>query len=181
MKNIRYRTYAFIDSQNLNFGTSKNILNGKDNKIIYKGWKLDFQRFRIYLKNKFRVSKAFLFIGYLADYKELYSMLESFGYILIFKPTVKDAYGIPKGNIDAELVLHSARIEYENFDKAVFVSGDGDFACLYEFFKQENKLLRIIIPNRKSESSLLKKFQEYKTYIFAEKDKLEYRNGGRHL
>ncbi len=52
------KTYAFIDSQNLNLGTSKDIR--KKGKIIYKGWKLDFKKFRKYLSDKFRVNKALL-------------------------------------------------------------------------------------------------------------------------
>jgi len=42
--------YAFIDSQNLNLG------------IRDQGWRLDFARFRIFLKDKYKVFKAFLFI-----------------------------------------------------------------------------------------------------------------------
>jgi len=71
------------------------------------------------------------------------------------------------------LVLHAAAIEYTKYDKAVIVSGDGDFYCLYEYLEKRKKLLGIIIPNEKSESSLLKPFQKYKTFIFFEKDKLE--------
>jgi len=67
-----------------------------------------------------------------------------------------------------------AAVKYANFDKAVVVSGDGDFYCLYEYLKKRSKLLRIIIPNEKSKSSLLAKFQEYQTFISYEKSKLEY-------
>lgn len=41
------KTYVFIDSKNLNLGTSKDIFHGK--KLIYKGWRLDFEKFRKYL------------------------------------------------------------------------------------------------------------------------------------
>lgn len=166
--------YAFIDSQNLNLGTGKNIYKNK--KLIYKGWNLDFKKFRQYLSDKFRVEKAFLFIGYIEENKNLYNHLKSFGYEIIFKPTVKDGYGKAKGNVDAELVLHASAIEYANFDKAVIVSGDGDFHCLHDFLHKNNKLLSIVIPNRKSESSLLKKFQKYKVFIFREREKLEIRD-----
>ena len=103
-------TYAFIDSQNLNLGTSKNIY--KNRKLIYKGWKLDYKKFRQYLTDKFRVKKAYLFIGYIKQNRYLYQSLKSSGYELIFKPTVKDSQGKPKGNVDAELVLHTAAIEF---------------------------------------------------------------------
>ena len=36
--------YTFIDSQNLNLGTGKDIY--KNGKLIYKGWRLDFKKFR---------------------------------------------------------------------------------------------------------------------------------------
>lgn len=163
--------YAFIDSQNLNLGTSKNIYKNK--KLIYKGWKLDYKKFRRYLSDKFRVKKAFLFIGYIGSNKKLYRFLKKSGYTLIFKPTTKDSFGKPKGNVDAELVLYAAAIEYPNYDKALIASGDGDFRCLHEYLAKNNKLRRIIIPNAKSESSLLKPFQRYKTFIIYDKEKLE--------
>ena len=164
--------YAFIDSQNLNLGTSKDVYKGKQR--IYKGWNLDFKKFRRYLKDKFRVRKAFLFIGYIKQNEMLYKRLKSYGYDLVYKPTVKDNFGKPKGNVDAELVLHSAAIEYPNYEKAVIVSGDGDFACLHEYLEKNKKLLRIIIPNSKSESSLLRSFHKYKTFIEFEKEKLKF-------
>ena len=166
--------YAFIDSQNLNLGTNKDIY--KNRKKIYKGWNLDFKKFRQYLTDKFKVKKAFLFIGYIKQNRYLYRSLRRCGYDLVFKPTVKDGRGKPKGNVDAELVLHASAIEYSNFDKAVIVSGDGDFCCLHEYLEKNKKLLRIIIPNTKSESSLLKKFQQYKTFILYEKSKLELKS-----
>lgn len=165
--------YAFIDSQNLNLGTSKDIY--KNRKLIYKGWKLDFKKFRYYLIEKFKIKKAFIFIGYIKRNARLYKFLKSCGYELIFKPTVNDNFGKPKGNVDAELVLHSAVIEYTNFDKAIIVSGDGDFYCLHQFLERNNKLLAIIIPNKHSESSLLDIFQNYKIFLYREKEKIEFK------
>lgn len=165
------KIYAFIDSQNLNLGTSKNIV--KHGKVVYKGWKLDFKKFRRYLSDKFRVQKAFLCIGYIKQNEKLYRNLRNYGYELVFKPTVRDNQGKPKGNVDAELVLHAAAIQYYKYDKAVIVSGDGDFYCLHEYLKKNNKLLQILIPNSKSESSLLRPFQKYKTFLEFEKIKLE--------
>jgi len=174
MKKKRQIVYAFIDSQNLNLGTSKDLFN-KKGKRIYKGWQLDFRKFRIYLSDKFRVSRAFLFIGYIPGNNRLYSSLKRYGYELIFKPTTKDSGGKPKGNIDAELVLYSAAIEFTKYNKAVIVSGDGDFYCLHKYLVSKNKLVRIIIPNAKSESSLLKEFSSYKTFLIFDKEKLGYK------
>lgn len=168
----KIKIYAFIDSQNLNLGTGKDIYINK--KLVYKGWKLDFKKFRKYLADKFRVDKAFLFIGYIKQNMQLYHRLKSFGYDLVYKPTVADDQGKAKGNVDAELVLHASAIEFANYDKAIIISGDGDFRCLLEFLDSKNKLEGVIIPNIKSESSLLKPFQKYKTFIAFDRSKLEF-------
>lgn len=173
----RQKVYAFIDSQNLNLGTSKSIYKkqGKGYKRIYQGWDLDFKKFRRYLTDKFRVSKAFLYIGYIKENRNLYRRLKNYGYLLIYKPTVTDNRGKPKGNIDAELVLGASAVQINRYDKAVVVSGDGDFRCLYEYLEKKRKLLKIVIPNRKSQSSLLNKFHKYKIFVEDEKHKLEYK------
>ena len=165
------KNYAFIDGQNLNLGTSKNIKN-KRGRIIYQGWRLDYKKFHRYLKDKYRVQKVFLFIGYIKENESLYRKLRSYGYTLVYKPTTKDGQGKPKGNVDAELVLYASAIEYKNYDKAVVVSGDGDFYCLLKFLQKRSKLLKVIIPNKKSASSLLTPFEQYKVFIDYEKAKL---------
>ncbi len=53
------KVYAFIDSQNINLGVKS------------LGWNLDFKRFRIYLKDKYKVEKAFLFLGYIKENDKL--------------------------------------------------------------------------------------------------------------
>lgn len=166
--------YSFIDSQNLNLGTSKDLYRG--DKIIYKGWKLDFKKFRRYLFDKFRVTRAFLFIGYLNENQKLYQQLKIDGFDLVFKPTVTDIHGKTKGNVDAELVLHASAIEFSNYDQAVIVSGDGDFRCLHEFLENRGKLKAIIIPNVKTASSLLKVFEKYQRPIIFDREKLESTN-----
>lgn len=164
--------YAFIDSQNLNLSIKNSIT--KNGKVVYKGWNLDFKKFRKYLFDKFKVSKAYIFIGKVDGNDKLYNNLTSCGFNLIFKPTIEAKSGT-KGNVDAELVLYSAKILYNDFTKAVFVSGDGDFYCLYKEFKKENKLLKIVIPNKKSESKLLKDFQKDKVFLEYEREKLTYK------
>jgi uncharacterized LabA/DUF88 family protein len=137
--------YAFIDSQNLNLA------------IRDQGWILDFERFRRYLFDKYDVAKAFLFIGYIPTNQTLYTSLQQQGYIVVFKPTLILSSGKVKGNVDAELVLH-AMIEYPNYDRAVIVSGDGDFHCLIKHLRDRNKLEKLIIPNQRKYSSLLREF-----------------------
>jgi uncharacterized LabA/DUF88 family protein len=156
--------YAFIDSQNLNLA------------IRDLGWKLDFARFRIFLKEKYGVSKAYIFIGYVEGNSQLYKFLREAGYICIFKPTLIYKDGSTKGNCDAELVLQ-AMIEYENYDKAVIVTGDGDFHCLVKYLIENSKLLVLVIPNRLKFSALLKIkiFRSSLRFMNDLKEKLEYK------
>ncbi|KKQ34486.1 MAG: hypothetical protein US52_C0057G0007 [candidate division WS6 bacterium GW2011_GWA2_37_6] len=162
MKNNKKNVvYAFIDSQNLNLGV-RNL-----------GWQLDFKKFRIYLEDKYKVEKAFLFIGFIKGNEALYRLLKNYGYELVFKPTVKYNNRETKGNVDAELVLHSVKIQYRFYNKAIIVSGDGDFYCLHAELVKENKLLKLIVPSRKSESSLLHRFREYKLYVEGIRNKVE--------
>jgi len=139
--------YAFIDSQNLNLG------------VISQGWNLDWRKFRQYLHNKYGVTKALLFIGNIPGHEGLYRSLRNKGYTVILKPTTILPNGTVKGNVDAELVLHSM-IEYPNYSKAIIVSGDSDFYCLAEYLMQKNKLLHLMTPNKKY-SQLLRRFSGY--------------------
>ena len=143
MKNNE-NNFAFIDGQNLNMG------------IQNLGWKLDFFRFRKYLKEKYSVVTAYYFIGYVAGNQPLYSELQKAGYVLVFKPTIPDGDGNIKGNIDADLVLQ-AIIDTPNYDKAIIVSSDGDFYSLVKYLYENSKLKFVMSPYVETCSSLLKK------------------------
>ena len=137
--------YAFIDSQNVYLS------------IKSQGWDIDWARFRIYLADHYDVSKAFLFLGYIEGNNKLYAKLQEAGFICIWKPVLTYKDGTVKGNVDAELVLHTM-IQLPNFDKAVIVTGDGDFYCLIQHLLEQNKLQTVLVPNHHKYSALLKKF-----------------------
>ena len=112
--------------------------------------------------------------GYVPQNQSLYTSLQKSGYILIFKPTLTLPDGKVKGNVDAELVLH-AMIEYHNYDKAVIVTGDGDFYCLVEYLIEKGKLLKLMIPDQKKYSSLFRKMMSYVVFMNGIRGKLEYK------
>ena len=145
------RNYAFIDSQNLNLA------------IRGLGWRIDWKRFRVYLREKYGVENAYLFIGYIEGNNRLYASLQEAGFICIFKPTLKYKDGTTKGNCDAELVLQTM-IEYQNYQKAVIVTGDGDFHCLVKYLVEQSKLETLLIPDRHRYSALLK-FKIFRPFL----------------
>ncbi len=67
--------YAFIDSQNLNVTVQK------------FGWKMDWRKFREFLGDKYGVTKAFMFIGYVPENEDMYKQLHDSGYLIVLKPT----------------------------------------------------------------------------------------------
>ena len=158
---IKANNYAFIDGQNLNLS------------IRAQGRVLDFARFRVYLADKYGIAKAFIFVGYLSENQPLYSSLQKDGYSMVFKPTLLLPEGGVKGNVDAELVLH-AMIEYANYNKALIVTGDGDFYCLVEYLLKQDKLLNLMIPNQKKYSSLYRLIRPEIVFMNDLRGKLEY-------
>lgn len=112
--NSRENNYAYIDSQNVYRG------------IKSLGWEIDWFRFRKYLNDKYSVTTAYMFLGYIPTNDSLYELLQKAGFILKFKPVIPDDTGKPKGNVDADLVLQ-VMIDFHHYDKAVVISSDGDF------------------------------------------------------
>jgi uncharacterized LabA/DUF88 family protein len=141
--------HAFIDGANLHRG------------IKSLDWKLDYKRFRIWLKEKYGVDKAYIFIGLIPKNKDLYTYLQECGFTLIFKEVVYDVDGKAKGNCDADLVLKVVQDVYENiFNKALIVSSDGDYSGLVKFLISKSKLGGILSPSTEKKCSILLKRTE---------------------
>lgn len=162
------KTYAFIDSQNLNLGVKNDVINAKG-KVIYRGKQLDYRKFRHYLREKYNVSQAYIFIGMVPTNNSLYTYLQRCGFTLVFKTisTYMDERGqtITKGNVDTDIVLWSVGKLEKEYDTAVFVSGDGDFLSLYEYMDELGKLKKIIVPNRMRYSKLLNSFRDRLAFV----------------
>ncbi|MBP9751143.1 MAG: NYN domain-containing protein [Candidatus Peribacteraceae bacterium] len=140
--------YAFIDAQNIHRGTRA------------AGWLLNWAQLREYLRTEQRVTKAFLFIGFLEGQEPLYASLKMAGYELIFKPTVKHTVAgktVIKGNVDTDLVLKTM-LEWNQFDQAILLSGDGDFLSLLTHLSQAGKLKSLVVSDARSASKLLAPF-----------------------
>lgn len=179
--------YAFIDSQNLNVGTQR------------IGWKMDWKKFRQLLQDKYGVTQAYMFIGYMPEFEDLYLQMHEAGYKVVLKTTYDmtrphpemqpDAEKKPKaagekkdeeeekhikGNIDADLVLWAMK-EKDNYSKAILVSGDGDFYSLVEYLDQHNKLQHILTPNQYY-SSLYNAYEKYVVRLDSFRNELAYRD-----
>lgn len=169
--------YAYIDSQNLNVTTQKD------------GWKMNWAKFRQWLTDEYGVTKAYMFIGYVPEFEPMYEQLHQLGYSIVLKPTFDMTRPMPedgdgkddeqdkkpvKGNIDAELVLWAMK-DFAIYDKAIVVSGDGDFYCLVEYLDEQKKLLKLLAPTRKY-SSLYNRYEQYVERLDKHRHELQYRD-----
>jgi hypothetical protein len=109
---------------------------------------MDYGRFRVWLREKYSITSAFLFVGLLPKHRDLYIKLQAAGYILIFKEVIFDVDGRAKGNCDADLVLQAARDVFEEDpQRAILVSSDGDYAPLIRFWREKNTPCTILSPS----------------------------------
>ena len=153
---------AYIDLANLHQGIKE--LN----------WDLDYLFFRTWLRDKYKIDIAYIFIGYIPKNRNLYLYLENIGYKLVFKEITHDGNGKIKGNCDTDLVLKAVSDTYEKkLDRAVIVSGDGDFTCLVKFLLEREKLDTILAPYYKKCSILLKRINTKLTFLNEFRSKLE--------
>lgn len=137
--------YAYIDGANLDKGTAE------------LGWRIDYKKFYVWLKDKYEINAAYIFIGYVSKYENLYAKMRAAGFILIFKDTSNIGYGQIKGNCDADLILRVTRDVFEtSINKAIIVSSDGDFSCLIKFLQEKKKAVTILSPSRKCSIFLMR-------------------------
>lgn len=150
--------YAFIDGQN--FHTSvQHIIE----PLEALGVDLNLNEFRRYLREKHGVTKAYYFIGYIESNEGLYRRLKQSGFDAIFKEVGRSRDGV-KGNVDVNLTLQAV-LDINNYQKAVLITSDGDYACLVDYLIDMNKFECLIACSRGKCSSLLKK-RHFKMKIY---------------
>jgi uncharacterized LabA/DUF88 family protein len=157
---------AFIDGQNLRYSTAKSD----------KPWAVDLKRFRVYLREKYKVDKAYYFIGYHIDaYDDLYNFLQESGYIVVFRKHSEIMATLKKGNVDTDIVFTIMRkiADSETFDKVILVSGDGDYFKMVQYLVDKNKFAKILAPHKDRMSSLYSRFLSPHYYDFLDKDSIK--------
>ncbi len=168
------RNTVFIDGQNAYMSTMS-----ADNP-----WCIDLARFRVYLTQKYKATKAYYFLGFMQEEnQDLYDEIQEAGFILRFRKHNSAMLGKKKGNVDTDIVFNVMKKIYKKEipDKIILVSGDGDYKMLVDFLIEENKFEKILFPNQKKASSLYKKItRKYFDDLSRDdiKNKIGQRKGG---
>ena len=169
-QNSSFHNEAFIDGQNLYYGTTHSD----------SSWKVDMVKFREYLLKKFNVERAYYFLGCFDHHlQSMYSGLQEAGFTLMFRKHQREIISHKKGNVDTDLVFYIMYklYKHERIDKVILVSGDGDYYRMVKFLCDEGKLGKLIFPTRKNASTLYKQIDaKYTMYLDADgvKRKIAY-------
>lgn len=188
------RVFVFVDASNLFYGGQKSL-----------GWKIDYQKLFLYLKEKYQTDKVFYFGGveiYNFNYSYLendsvpieelekhlvnlikekghqfddvklllisrhlkrirfYLKLKEFNYDLYLKPVKsyeqEDGSTKRKANCDVDMAFYLMK-EKDNFDKAIILSGDGDFLPVLKYLKSLGKEI-VILARAKRTAKEIKQF-----------------------
>lgn len=160
---IERENIAYIDAANL------------DRALRDLHWKLDYRRFRVWLSDKYGIKRAYLFIGMIPKYKDLYTYFQECGFTIIFKEVVYQGGSTPKGNCDTDLIMQAMDDAYEErLAKALLISSDGDYAPLVKKLQSRNQFLGILSPAPANKCSiLLKRIGVPIAYINDQKNLLE--------
>jgi uncharacterized LabA/DUF88 family protein len=160
---IQKRNVAYIDAANL-YNAVKDL-----------DWRFDYKRFRVWLREKYNVEQAYIFLGLIPKYADLYTYLNECGFTLVLKDVTYGRDGKVKGNCDADIVVKAMRDAFENkYEKVILVSSDGDYASLVSFLIEKEKLETVlsVAPPQKC-SILLKRTGAKIVYIQDQRGKLE--------
>jgi uncharacterized LabA/DUF88 family protein len=171
---------AFVDGQNLYFGTTKCDSCAKRLGISTQAikraqctcgtaWEVDLTKFRVYLRDKYGVTEAYYYLGYLQESNdEMYKEIQKAGFIVLFKEHHKLTKSKKKGNVDTDIVFEIMKnlIDNKKFDKILMVSGDGDYVKLVQYLVTKNRFKKLLFPNKRFASSLYKALgSEYFDYL----------------
>lgn len=134
MKKDNVTTYAFIDASNIIYGAAKH------------GWRMDFAKLSKYLKNRFEVKRVLYYAGVdHTNIKQLkfYEKLQHFNIELRLVPVKTFSDGRKKADVDARMTFEMMRY-FSEFDRAVVLTGDGDYYWVLEYLIEQKKRLWLL-------------------------------------
>ncbi len=147
--NINKTIYVFIDASNL-WQAQKS-----------KGRFLDYQQLFEHIKRQFRLNKVkvFYYTAYPAEGTRTYSLDAKHKFFTFLKKGLKfevvkkelkrisivDEFGESiqeKGNMDVEMTIDAVHF-FQNYDIAIFFTGDSDFLALVSYLRRRGKKVYI--------------------------------------
>lgn len=142
--------FAYIDNQNLYMAT----------RFADEPWEIDMRKLRAFLRNRYNVTRAYLFMGaFDLKYQDRYLAFQDCGYLTVFREHGMELKGKKKGNVDVDVVFEMMRDNFTSvqMEKAILISGDGDYFRTVEYLIDMEKFDKVLLPTHKNASSLYKR------------------------
>jgi len=154
-KYVQGRVYVFVDVANVLYAQKR------------LGWRVSYERLKSYFERECDLRKIIAYTGsFEANLKQrkFLDMLEIVGYEVRVKEVKKirvarDKY-IWKGNLDVELALDMVELR-DDYDTAVLISGDSDFAIVLEKLKVAGKKVVVISTRGRVAKELIERSTKY--------------------
>lgn len=128
-------------------------------KTLDYGRKIDRHKFFIYLKAKYSADIIYYAVWYIEVYKSYYEYLKKIWYVMLYKETILLPTGEIKGNVDIDIAITCIYDLWKNnLQVAYLVTNDGDYNSLIKKLIEEKVFGGLIVPDRKTASRLIKKF-----------------------
>ena len=150
-KYLNGKIAIFIDASNI-FYSQKTL-----------GWRVDYKKLKNYFAKEGKIYGLFFYTGFVGKatkQTKFLKHLRKLGYHVLAKEVkfVKIANGkfIPKGNLDVEMAVDMTT-KCNEFDSALVMSGDGDFAYAIDYLKQRHKQVIVISTRGHIARELLKR------------------------
>jgi hypothetical protein len=137
----------YIDSQNVHKALE-----------TYHKWTIDWNRFFVYLKEKYKADKIKIFFWYIKKHQGFYNKLWNIGFEVCFKETLVLPNWEIKWNVDIDIAINALKDFYEfSVSNAYLVTWDGDYNSLVVFWIEKWVFWKIFVPWVNNSSVLLKK------------------------
>lgn len=161
---VKGKVYVFIDAANIIYGCNR------------AGWKMDFEKLMQYLKKKHLASRVLYYAGLDSENKKqlsFYELLQRLGYELRLIPVKTYNSGKRKGDVDARLSFEAMKY-LEEFDEAIFLTGDGDYYWLLEYLLEKDRKIKILAHRQSTAKELKQLFGGSFTDLSRLKEILEF-------
>lgn len=161
---IKGKVYVFIDAANIIYGCGR------------VGWKMDFEKLIKYLKTRFKAERILYYAGLDSENKKqlsFYEVLQRFGYELRLVPVKKFKDGKRKGDVDARLAFEAMKY-FNDYNEAIFFTGDGDYYWLLEYLLEKEKKIKLIAHSESVAQELKRLFKGEFTDISRLKHLLQF-------
>lgn len=170
-KYVKGKVYVFIDAANI-FYTQRTL-----------GWRVSYERLKHYFEEECRANLGKVFVYTATDsdrpqQKKFLNMLERNGYILRTKEVkrIRVAKGVYewKGDFDVELAI-DALDHLKEYDTAILLSGDSDFAPIVKRMKDNGKKVLVVSAKDHVSRELIQLSDKYVS-LKKLRDKIELMN-----